>query len=337
MAEPLLEVRGLEKHFKLPASRPFAAHPVLRAVDGVSFAVARGESFGVVGESGSGKTTLGKAILRLIEPTRGEIIFNGVDIGRLGERELQRYRAQMQMVFQDPYSSLNPRMRVKDIVAEPLRVHGVARGNALMDRVRDLIRVVGLMPDHLYRFPHEFSGGQRQRIGIARAIALHPLLLVLDEPTSALDVSVQAQILNLLISLQREFDLTYLFISHDLGVIRYICDRVAIMYLGRIVEVGSVGDIFTDPKHPYTIALLSAMPEPDPDQRAQEIVLSGEITSPVGEMRGCRFASRCPVRFDRCLVEDPQLLTIGEGHAVACHLQEGKAISAPLGVVSSQT
>ncbi|HIQ06600.1 MAG TPA: ABC transporter ATP-binding protein, partial [Anaerolineae bacterium] len=293
----------------------------IRAVDGVDLDIHPGESFGLVGESGSGKTTLGKTILRLIEPTGGQIIFEGQDICALPEKKLRSYRAYMQMVFQDPYSSLNPRMKVKHIVAEPLVIHGRARGAALEERVRELLTLVGLGEDHLHRFPHEFSGGQRQRIGVARALALEPKLLVLDEPTSALDVSVQAQVLNLLIELQQRMNLTYLFISHDLGVIRYICDRVALMYLGKIVETGTVEQIFQDSKHPYTRALLSAMPEPDPDYQGEEIVLEGEIPLLTGPVTGCRFASRCPAhKVAACYEVEPPLLDIGDNHYVACHL-----------------
>ncbi len=323
MAEALLDIRHLKKYFPVRGGLFQRKVNDVRAVDDVDLTVYAGESFGIVGESGSGKTTFGKTILRLSEPTSGEIIFEGQDLLHLAHEEMQRYRADMQMVFQDPYSSLNPRMKVKDIVAESLIIHKRTKGRETFERVRDLIRLVGLQEDHLHRFPHEFSGGQRQRIGIARAIALHPKLLVLDEPTSALDVSVQAQVLNLLVDLQHRLDLTYLFISHDLGVIRYICDRVGLMYLGRIVELASVAKIFEEPKHPYTVALLSAMPEPDPDHKVQEIILEGEIGSPINLGKGCRFAPRCPLQFDRCWVQDPPLLNTGDNHWVACHLHPG--------------
>ncbi len=321
--EPLLEVQHLSKYFPLRGGlfqRPVGE---VRAVDDVSFAVYPGEALGLVGESGSGKTTLGKTVLRLLEPTAGRIFFQGEDLCALSAREMQRRRAHMQMVFQNPYSSLNPRMKVKDIVAEPLVIHGRLGGSARYRRVRELIRLVGLDEAHLYRYPHEFSGGQRQRIGIARALALEPRMLVLDEPTSALDVSVQAQILNLLVELQEQLGLTYLFVSHDLGVIRYICDRVALMYLGRIVELAPVETIFERPLHPYTQALRSAMPEPDPDAQDEEILLEGEIGGLDPGFRGCRFAPRCPAaKIDRCQAEEPPLQEVVPGHWVACHLVE---------------
>jgi len=323
VAEALLEIRDLKKYFPIRGGLWQRKVNDIHAVDGVDLAIQAGESFGLVGESGSGKTTLGKTILRLSEPTTGQIIFEGTDLVPLPEQEMQRYREDMQMVFQDPYSSLNPRMKVKDIVVEPLLIHKRGTTREAVQRARELIRMVGLMDDHLHRFPHEFSGGQRQRIGIARAIALNPKLLVLDEPTSALDVSVQAQVLNLLLDLQHKLDLTYLFISHDLGVIRYVCNRVGLMYLGRVVEMASVDQIFEEPKHPYTVALLSSMPEPDPDSKVKEIILEGEIGSPINLASGCRFAPRCPLRFDRCLVEDPPLLHTGDNHWVACHLHPG--------------
>jgi oligopeptide/dipeptide ABC transporter ATP-binding protein len=323
VAEALLEIRDLKKYFPIRGGLWQRKVNDIHAVDGVDLAIQAGESFGLVGESGSGKTTLGKTILRLSEPTTGQIIFEGTDLVPLPEQEMQRYREDMQMVFQDPYSSLNPRMKVKDIVVEPLLIHKRGTTREAVQRARELIRMVGLMDDHLHRFPHEFSGGQRQRIGIARAIALNPKLLVLDEPTSALDVSVHAQVLNLLLDLQHKLDLTYLFISHDLGVIRYVCNRVGLMYLGRVVEMASVDQIFEEPKHPYTVALLSSMPEPDPDSKVKEIILEGEIGSPINLASGCRFAPRCPLRFDRCLVEDPPLLHTGDNHWVACHLHPG--------------
>jgi oligopeptide transport system ATP-binding protein len=323
MGEVLLEVRGLKKYFPVQGGLLRRVVGYVKAVDGVDLAIKQGESFGLVGESGSGKTTVGKTILRLIEPTEGEIIFEGEDLCRLSESQMRGHRSDMQMIFQDPYSSLNPRMTVKRIVGEPLAVHKWAKGRALDEKVRELIDVVGLMEDHLYRYPHEFSGGQRQRIGIARALALEPKMLVLDEPTSALDVSVQAQVLDLLLQLQRRLSLTYLFISHDLAVIRYICDRVALMYQGRILELGSVEDIFTEPMHPYTQALLSAMPVADPEFEADEIILEGEISTLGGEEGACRFAPRCPEREDeRCAKDEPALKERGKGHFVACHLYD---------------
>jgi len=324
MDQLLLQVRGLKKYFPLRGGL-FRRHiGDVKAVDGVDLDILRGESFGLVGESGSGKTTLGKTILRLIEPTEGRIIFDGVDLCQLSEVEMRRRRAEMQIVFQDPYSSLNPRMTVKKIVGEPLLIHNRAKGRELEDRVRKLIKLVGLMDDHLYRYPHEFSGGQRQRIGIARALALEPKMLILDEPTSALDVSVQAQVLNLLLELQERLELTYLFISHDLSVIRYICDRVALMYLGRIVEQGSVKEIFQEPLHPYTRALLSAIPIPDPDHVSEEIILEGDVSTLGAMGSGCRFAPRCPAeKMDICFEQEPELRDLGGGHLVACHLYAG--------------
>jgi oligopeptide transport system ATP-binding protein len=323
MGDALLLVKGLKKYFPVKGGLFRRQVGYVKAVDGVNLAIEEGESFGLVGESGSGKTTVGKTILRLVEPTEGEILFEGQDLCQLSESEMRQRRAEMQMVFQDPYSSLNPRMTVKRIVGEPLVVHKWAKGRALDDRVRELIDVVGLAQDHLYRYPHEFSGGQRQRVGIARALALEPKMLVLDEPTSALDVSVQAQVLDLLLELQGRLNLTYLFISHDLAVIRYICDRVALMYQGKILEVGSVEDIFQEPMHPYTQALLSAMPVADPEYEAEEIILEGEISTLGGEEGACRFGPRCPVRESgRCAKEEPSLRKVAEGHFVACHLYD---------------
>jgi oligopeptide transport system ATP-binding protein len=323
MNETLLEVRKLKKYFPVRGGLFQRRIGSIKAVDEVDLSIKAGRSFGLVGESGSGKTTVGKTILRLIEPTGGEIIFEGQDLCGLSESEMRRQRANMQMIFQDPYSSLNPRMTVKRIVGEPLVIHKWARGRALDERVRELINLVGLMEDHLYRYPHEFSGGQRQRIGIARALALEPKMLILDEPTSALDVSVQAQVLDLLLELQERLNLTYLFISHDLAVIRYICDRVALMYMGRILELGRVEQIFQEPMHPYTQALLSAMPIADPEYQPEEIILEGEISTLGGEEGTCRFAPRCPARESaRCTEEEPELKELDEGHFVACHLYD---------------
>lgn len=323
MSETLLEVRNLKKYFPVRGGLFQRRIGHIEAVDGIDLSIEQGQSFGLVGESGSGKTTAGKTILRLIEPTEGEIIFEGQDLCQLSESEMRQRRADMQMIFQDPYSSLNPRKTVKKIVGEPLVIHKWAKGRALDDRVRELISLVGLMEDHLYRYPHEFSGGQRQRIGIARALALEPKMVILDEPTSALDVSVQAQVLDLLLELQGRLNLAYLFISHDLAVIRYICDRVALMYMGKILEVGSVEDIFQQPMHPYTEALLSAMPVADPEYKAEEIILEGEISTLGGEEGTCRFAPRCPARkSDRCTEEEPVLKELSDGHLVACHLYD---------------
>jgi oligopeptide transport system ATP-binding protein len=321
MDEALLEVRKLKKYFPVKGGLFQRRVGYVRAVDGVDLAVQPGQSFGLVGESGSGKTTVGKTILRLIEPTDGEIIFEGQDLCQLSEPEMRKRREDMQMIFQDPYSSLNPRMTVKRIVGEPLVVHKWGKGRALDDRVRELISLVGLMEDHLYRYPHEFSGGQRQRIGVARALAMEPKLLILDEPTSALDVSVQAQVLDLFLDLQQRLNLTYLFISHDLAVIRYICDHVALMYMGKILEQAPVEEIFERPMHPYTQALLSAMPVADPEFQPEEIILEGEISTMGGEEGTCRFGPRCPARDSaRCRDEDPVLKELEDGHLVACHL-----------------
>ncbi len=323
MGEALLEVRKLKKYF--PVKGGFFQRRVafVRAVDGVDLAIRKGQSFGLVGESGSGKTTVGKTILRLVEPTEGEIIFEGQDLCELSESEMRKRRYDMQMIFQDPYSSLNPRMTVKRIVGEPLVVHRLAKGRALDEKVRELTSLVGLMEDHLFRYPHEFSGGQRQRIGIARALALEPKMLILDEPTSALDVSVQAQVLDLLVELQQRLDLTYLFISHDLAVIRYICDQVALMYMGKILEQAPVEEIFERPMHPYTQALLSAMPVADPEYQPEEIILEGEISTMGGEEGTCRFGPRCPARDSaHCRDEEPVLKELEDGHLVACHLYD---------------
>ncbi|TKJ29754.1 MAG: hypothetical protein CEE40_07265 [Chloroflexi bacterium B3_Chlor] len=323
MDEVLLDVRKLKKYFPVKGGLFQRQAGYIKAVDGVDLTVEQGQSFGLVGESGSGKTTVGKTILRLIEPTEGEIIFEGQDLCQLSESEMRHLRAEMQMIFQDPYSSLNPRMTVKRIVGEPLLIHKRGKGRALEDRVRELISLVGLMEDHLFRYPHEFSGGQRQRIGIARALALEPKMLILDEPTSALDVSVQAQVLDLLLDLQKRLNLTYLFISHDLAVIRYICDRVALMYMGKILELAAVEDIFQNPMHPYTQALLSAMPVADPEYQPEEIILEGEISTLGGQEGACRFAPRCPARgSDRCTEEEPVLKELEDGHLVACHLYD---------------
>ena len=317
---PLLEVRNLKKHFPIRGglfNRPIAD---FKAVDDVSFTLPRGKTLGLVGESGSGKTTIGKCVLRLVEPTAGEILFAGVDLAHLSSQEMRRKRSDMQMIYQSPAASLNGRMTIGQIIGEPLWIHERVRGNSARDRVLELMHVVGLKPEHYYRYPQEFSGGQQQRVGIARALAVQPQLLILDEPTSALDVSVQAQILNLLHDLQRQFDLTYLFISHDLGVVRYMCDRVALLYLGKIVEVAPVETIFEEPKHPYTQALISAIPEPDPDLNREEIVLTGDLTL-LQSQWGCPFAPRChATKLDICDTIEPPLIDSDSGHLVACHL-----------------
>jgi oligopeptide/dipeptide ABC transporter ATP-binding protein len=309
----LVRVRGLFKHFPVEGSGD-----VVRAVDGVTFEIVSGETLGLVGESGCGKSTVGRCLLRLIEPTRGEITFDGRDVLALSGGDLRRLRREMQIIFQDPYASLNPRMRVRDIVGEPLRIHGVgARGEA-RERVAELLRKVGLDPDYMDRYPHEFSGGQRQRLGIARALALNPRLIVADEPVSALDVSVQAQVINLLEELQQEFHLTYLFISHGLAVVEHISDRVAVMYLGRIVEVATAEELYANPLHPYTRALLSAIPVPDPTRKRDRIVLKGDVPTPINPPSGCRFHTRCPDAIPECAQIDPDLREVAPGHTAAC-------------------
>ncbi len=315
----LLEVANLKKYFPVRGGLLNRHMSDFRAVDDVSFSLQHGKTLGLVGESGSGKTTIGKCILRLLEPTAGSIRYAGADITHIKARDLRRLRSEIQMIYQAPAASLNGRMTVGQIIGEPLWIHERLQGNAARQRVRELMHVVGLKEEHYYRYPHEFSGGQQQRIGIARALAVQPRLLVLDEPTSALDVSVQAQILNLLQDLQDRFDLTYLFISHDLGVVRYMCDEVALLYLGKIVEVAATDVIFEQPKHPYTQALISAIPEPDPAVQREEIILTGDLTLAAGQ--GCPFAPRCHAQLlEQCESLPPPLLTIEPRHQVACHL-----------------
>ena len=309
----LVRVRGLVKHFPVEGS-----DDVVRAVDGVTFEILEGETLGLVGESGCGKSTVGRCLLRLIEPTAGEIEFDGRDVRALVRRELRELRREMQIIFQDPYASLNPRMKVRDIVGEPLLIHGLKSKEQRRERVAELLKRVGLDPDYMNRYPHEFSGGQRQRIGIARALALNPKLIVADEPVSALDVSVQAQVVNLLQDLQGEFGLTYLFISHGLAIVEHISTRVAVMYLGRIVEVASAEDLYTQPLHPYTQALLSAIPIPDPTRKRERIILTGDVPTPINPPSGCRFRTRCPMAIAECAQVDPDLREISPGHTVAC-------------------
>jgi oligopeptide/dipeptide ABC transporter ATP-binding protein len=326
----LLSVRDLRVYFPISEGLIFERHVGdVRAVDDVSFDVARGETLGLVGESGCGKTTTGRAILRLYKPTAGTIEFDGVDITRMEGERLRKIRRRMQMIFQDPYSSLNPRMTVGGIVGEPLGIHDLGTNAERHERVAELLDVVGLNPNFLNRYPHEFSGGQRQRIGVARALAVNPELIVADEPISALDVSIQAQIINLLEHLQDQFELTYVFIAHDLSVVRHVSDRIAVMYLGRIVETAPSIDLYARPLHPYSVALLSAVPIPDPEveSRRRRIILTGDVPSPVNPPSGCRFHTRCWLRErlgnpERCTVEDPQLRELATGHAVACHFAE---------------
>jgi oligopeptide transport system ATP-binding protein len=318
--ESLLRVQHLKKYFPIHRGVLGRVDAYVKAVDDISFDIRRGETFGLVGESGCGKTTAGRAVLRLIEPDAGEIQFDGIDLLSLGKQELRRRRRDMQIIFQDPYASLNPRMTVRTIVGEPFAIHHTASGRERDDRVAELLKTVGLDSSVMNRYPHEFSGGQRQRIGIARALALRPKLIVADEPVSALDVSIQAQVINLLADLQQQFRLTYLFISHAIPVIEHISTRIGVMYLGKLVEVGTSTQICTRPKHPYTQALLSAVPIPDPAARKQRIVLRGDVPTPIDPPSGCRFHTRCPVAVDRCRVEEPPLRQFEDGRAVACHL-----------------
>jgi len=315
----LLEVKNLKKYFHV--SKGFGKSGKLKAVDDVSFQIFKGETFGLVGESGCGKTTIGRTIARLYKPTDGQILIDGHDIAKLHQRELHPYRRKMQVIFQDPYASLNPRMTVGDIVAEPLDIHKIVFGNERQKKIYDLLTSVGLTKEHANRFPHEFSGGQRQRIGLARALALEPELIICDEPISALDVSIQAQVINLLEDLQKDKGLTYLFIAHDLSMVQHISHRIGVMYLGHLVELADSRVLYDEPLHPYTQALLSAIPVPDPDETAKRrrIILEGDVPTPIDPPPGCPFASRCPVGLPECRIKRPEMVESRPGHFVACH------------------
>lgn len=321
MADVLLEVKNVKKYF--PVTRGIVFQKTIavnKAVDNVSFKIHRGETLGLVGESGCGKSTLGRTILRLHEATSGQVLFEGRNIIELGSQEMRELRRDMQIIFQDPYASLNPRMTVGDIVGEPLLIHGLAKGKALEQRVKELLSVVGLSAQHARRYPHEFSGGQRQRIGVARALAVNPKIIICDEPVSALDVSIQAQVINLLQDLQKEFGLTYLFIAHDLAVVKHISDRVAVMYLGQLVELADKSELYSNPLHPYTSALLSAIPIPNPEAKSDRILLEGDVPSPLNPPPGCHFHTRCRFARPECSQSAPELREIKPGHFVACHL-----------------
>jgi len=336
MPEPILQVEGLVKNFEVRSSKGLRViRRTVQAVSGVSFTLAQGETIGVVGESGSGKTTVGRCILRLIEPSGGSVRFKGQELVGLAPKDLRHLRREMQIVFQDPYASLDPRRTVQEAIAEPFEIQKIAGDNKA--RVAELLELVGLAPDHAKRFPHEFSGGQRQRIGIARALALDPSLIVLDEPVSALDVSIQAGVVNLLEDLQDRLGLSYLFIAHDLSVVRHISDVIAVMYLGKLMEIGPAEELYLRPAHPYTQALLSAVPEPDPhlERMRHRIVLEGDVPSPIDPPSGCRFRTRCPKAKALCAEEEPALIDRGQGHPVACHFAEVVPVTIASGPGSS--
>jgi len=334
--EALLKVRNLKVWFPIKSGVIQRTVGYVRAVDGVSFNVRKGETLGIVGESGSGKTTLGKSILRLVKPTSGEIHFNGIDIVKAKRSEMKQIRRSIQMIFQDPYASLDPRQTVSSILYEAMKIHGVVKNKVeALEKAIKLLETVGLSEEHLYRFPHEFSGGQRQRIAIARALATNPRFLVLDEPTSFLDVSVQASVLNLLKDLQKAFNLTYLFITHNLAVVHHMSDRVAVMYLGKIVEIADKNSIYRDPKHPYTFQLMDAIPLPDPDARKERKLLEGDVPSPINVPPGCRFHPRCKYATEKCKKEEPQLLTREGKRLVACHYEIDFSVEKIVGEVGS--
>jgi oligopeptide transport system ATP-binding protein len=331
VTDALIEVNDLYKYFPIHAGLLSRHIGDVKAVDGVSFSIMPGETLGLVGESGSGKTTIGRVILKLLPASSGTVNFEGRNVLKLRRRDVRKLRKEIQIIFQDPYASLNPRMTVGDIVGEPLKIHDIATGKAAEARVQELLKLVGLQPYHANRYPHEFSGGQRQRVGVARALAVDPKFIVCDEPVSALDVSIQAQVINLLEDLQQKLGLTYLFIAHDLSVVRHISTRVAVMYVGKIVELADRDVLYENPMHPYTQALLSAIPIPDPkvEQRRKRIVLVGDIPSPVNPPSGCRFHTRCPIAFERCKVEEPAFTDYGGGHFAACHWVEEHNGTAP--------
>ncbi|WP_096202414.1 ABC transporter ATP-binding protein [Bacillus sp. FJAT-45350] len=322
MANPILEVKGLKKYFDIKGGVFGKKVGEVKAVDDVSFTVYEGEILGIVGESGCGKSTTGKSILRLIEPSEGEVIFDGKDVTKLDAEEMRKLRRDMQIIFQDPYASLNPRHTIEKIISEPLLVHGIGDKESRKQKVQELLETVGLSAYHASRYPHQFSGGQRQRIGIARALAVNPKLVICDEPVSALDVSVQSQILNLMDDLKKEFKLTYLFIAHDLSVVKHISDRVGVMYLGRMVELAEKDELYENPMHPYTKALLSAVPVPDPDEKNERMILEGDVPSPSNPPTGCAFHTRCPECMEVCKTDRPEFKETTDNHFVACHLYE---------------